>query len=272
MATRIRILQVAIAVVNLVIAALLVTSVWPFPSGNFKVDLPSPNEISWTYAGGLVHVVAPYTIDNGGFYDVDDLTIRYRVLNWSSYEITAATISMGTVPAGRVTTSSLDFTFDLLRLYRDGATWMVFNDDLLRFYVEVSCLYTSRLIKFEASYQVSVFWEALIQSWGVSGVRYPSSYPGPPAPFSVSIDYWLETSNLLAPLSPAQVTVVYFGNETELGRAQTTVMLGGNNSGTVSLDLTLGYYTSYSVELRILVADFVISERYEAPPPPGVSL
>lgn len=265
MAARTRILQLAIAVVNLVIVALVLTSVWPFPSGKFNVDLPSPNEVSWTYANGLVHIVAPFSIDNSWIYDVDDLTIRYSVLNWSSYQITANTIVVGNIPAGQVTNSALDFTFDLLELYENDAQWMVFNDDILRFYLEVSCFYTAKLVKFDASYQVSVFWEALIQSWGVSDVEYPSSPPMPPSPFSVSVDYWLQTSDILASLPPAQVTVIYYGNDTELGRTQTTVVLGGNNTGTVTLDITPAYYTNYSIELRIRVADFAFSERYEAP-------
>lgn len=264
MAARTRLIQLSIAIVNLLIAALVFTSVWPFPSGDFKVDLPSASEISWTYEGGIVHIVAPFTIDNSWIYDVDDLSIYYLVTNYTGYRIANQTMPIGVIPAGQVTESSLDFTFDLLQLYESGAVSMVFTDDLLTFYVEVSCMYTAKLVKFFASYQVSVPWDALIQSYGVSDFRYPSTLPPPGDPISVEIDYWLHTSDLLAGLPAAEVTLSYYGNETLLGSATTTITLGGNYSDTISIDFTPAYYTSYRIELAIDVAGFELRESVAA--------
>jgi len=260
MAARTRLIKLSIAIVNLLIAALVFTSVWPFPSGDFKVDLPSASEISWTYEGGIVHIVAPFTIDNKWIYDVDDLSVYYLVTNYTGYRIAEDRMPMGVIPAGQVTDSSLDFNFNLLQLYRDGAASMVFNDDLLTFYVEVSCLYTAELIRFFASYQVSVPWDALIQSYGVSDFRYPSTLPPLGDPISVDIDYWLHTSDLLAGLPAAEVTLSYYGNETLLGSASTTITLGGNYSDTVNIDVTPAYYTGYRIELAIDVASFELRE------------
>jgi hypothetical protein len=275
MAARIRFLQLAIAVVNLSIVVLAFTSIWPFPSGDFKVDLPSASEVTWTYADGVVQVHAPYTIDNGGFYDVSQLTLSYLVTNYSHHEIMKKTINIGDIPAGTVKSSSLDFDFDLIGLYNGGAQWMVFNDDLLNFHVDVSCYYTMKLVKFDASYQVSVPWDALIRGYGISNHTIV-----PPAaigdPMSVSVDYWLNTADLLRGLPSAQVSVRYVGDATQLGTVQTTVQLGGNHTQTVTMTIDaasyMTLYSSYSLELLIQVAGFTLTQSVSVPVPtiPGV--
>ncbi len=262
MAARTRIIQLSIAIVNILIAALVFTSVWPFPSGDFKVDLPSANEITWTYEEGRIHITAPFTIDNRWIYDVDDLSIYYRVTNYSEHQIAEERMLLGSIPAGQVTESALDFNFDLLDLYNRGAVSMVFNDDLLTFYVEVSCMYTAKLIKFFASYRISVPWEALIQDYGVDEDR--CSYT-PPSSFVVG--YWLETSDLLSRLPPADVVISVYGNDTLLGDVHTIVALGGYHEGSVTIDIpfesffedfwALGLYDHYYVTISVLGYEMV---------------
>ena len=265
MAARTRVLQLAVAVVNVVIVALVFTSVWPFPSGDFQVHLPSAHEISWTYSDGVVHVVAPYSIDNGWIYDVQDLTLKYTVSNGTQSELAGQTIVVGTIPAGRITSSTLDFQFDLLEKYSSGIDWMVFHDDMLYFFLEVSCLYTMKLIQFDATYQVSVPWDALIQGYGISDYSYTI---GPPA--SVSVSYWLNTSSLLTSLSPAQVTASYYGDATLMGQTQTTISLGGSYDGQISMDITPALASSYTVVLELQFGGYTITERHTVSAPPGV--
>ena len=270
MAARTRLLQLAISVVNLSIVVLVFTSIWPFPSGDFNVHLPSASEVTWTYADGIVRVHAPYTIDNGGFYDVSQLALYYIVTNYTHYEITKRTINIGDIPAGTVLPSSLDFDFDLMTLYNSGAQWMVFNDDLLNFYVEVSCYYTMELVKFDASYQVSVPWDALIRGYGIS--NYTITAPAAIGdPMFASVDYWLNTADILNSVPPANVIVRYMGDSAQLGTIQTTVELGGNHTQTVGMVIDSTSYmtphSTYSLELLIQVAGFTLSRSVSVPAP-----
>jgi hypothetical protein len=269
MAAREGLLKFGIAAVNLVIVALMFTSIWPFPHGDFKVDLPSANEISWSYSGGVVHVIAPYSIDNGGYYDVKDLVLSYSVVNITGYPLADQRIPIGDVPAGQVTSSDLDFNFDLLRLFNDGALGMVFSDDLLRFRIDVSCLYTMKLVKFDATYQVSVPWEALIKGYGIDWQA--SNLPDPPT-FShlppYNIVYWLDTSDLLVGLPAAQVTLTVVGTTSNApATGTTTIQLGGNNTGSVTFDPTLlAFYTSITaLRVDVQVADFSWAVQYPIP-------
>lgn len=249
----------AIALVNVAIIGLAFTSIWPFPHGDFKVDLPSPSEISWTYSNGVVHVLAPFSVDNGGIYDVSGLQIHYAVTNVTGYPLAGQNIEIGDIPAGQITSSQIDFSFDLLRLYNDGALGMVFSDDLLKFAVDVSCFYTMKLVKFDASYQVSVPWDALIQGYGIdwAASNIPHTSPPPAPPYTV--EYWLATSDLLSGLPPAQVTLTVVGATTgPLATGTTTIQLGGNHTGTVTFDATtlLSYTQVDGIHYDVNVAGF----------------
>ena len=271
MAARTRSLQLAIAVVNIVIAALVFTSIWPFPSGDIKIDLPSAPEVSWTFDDGVVHVTAPFSIDNGGFWDIEDLVVRFEVTNYSLAPLFNDTIHYGTIKVGDVLTSSLDFEFDLLERYNQGITWMVFNWDMLNFYVEVSCGYTKKLVKFDATYEVSVVWDPLVQSYGLLNDTCTYSRATTSGPVSVSIDYWLATSEILSSLPTAELTVNLAANSTDLSQTQTTIQLGGNYSDVISMD----FYphadpnATYSMTLTVEFGGFPpMSRTYVLPPLP----
>ncbi len=263
MAARTRLLQLAVAVVNITIVALVFTSVWPFPSGDFKVHLPSAHEITWTFADGIVHVTAPFSIDNGWIYDVNSLAVSYQVTNGSRSELASQSILVGDIPAGRITNSELDFTFDLLAKYNSGIDWMIFHEDMLYFYLEVSCWYTMKLIQFDATYQVSVPWDALIQSYGITNYSFS---PGPPV--TSWVNYTLNTSRLLSSLPPAQVTVSYYGNETLMGQTSTTIPLGGPNAGVIATALAPVIATNYTVLLEIQFGGFTVTQQYPLSIPP----
>lgn len=255
MAARTRVLQLAIAVVNLSLIALAFTSIWPFPHGDFKVHLPQAKDVSWSYQNGLVHVTAPYSIENGGFYDVDGLVISYNVTNVTGYPLAGNTFELGRIPKGSVTSGALDFTFDLLRFYNSGAQWMVFHDDIIRFDIHVSCYYTMKLVKFDASYTTGVTWDALIKSWAI---QRPSSLPTPGTPYPIT--FWLNTSSLLRGLPPAQLNVSFSRDGQLLGWGETGIQLGGDRQGVVNVNMISGFNPaipgSYTYAWSIRVMDY----------------
>lgn len=260
MALRSSLLKLAIAATSLSIVALTLSSIWPFPSGQFKVDLPSPNEVRWSYLNGVVTVTAPYSVDNGGIYDVDDLTVFYRVTNTTGEVIASHRSESVFLPAGQVTTSTLEFTIDVLDLYRRNFTRMVFDFDYLYFYVEVSCHYTMRLVKFDADYHVDVLWDPLIRSWDVGDVT-----PWPPTSGQVSIPYWLNTSRLLSGLPPASATFTLFGIDasnarTQLSTTTAAIQLGTDYNGAVTITVPslIPLYDRYEIVYSATVADFGI--------------
>jgi hypothetical protein len=263
MAVRTRFLQIGVALVNIAILALVFTSVWPFPSGEFKVDLPNANDITWTYSDGVVEVVAPYSIDNGWIYDVDDLVISYTVTNISGKILSQAAIDVGTVPANRVTNSHFDFSFDLMKFYNEGGMGMIFRDDTLHLDVIVSCMYTMKLIKFEASYEAIVPWDALIRSYGIPPGTTEHPNPGWTGT-QVYVDYYIETSHILASLgSVSAVVSIDDGDGNQLlAPISQSITLGRNYSGTLAFTPTVPATFPASVVVHVQILGYQFYMRW----------
>jgi hypothetical protein len=266
MAARTRVLQLAIALVNLSLIALAFTSIWPFPHGDFKVHLPQAKDVTWSYENGLVHVSAPYTIDNGWIYDVDNLVISYSVTNNTRYQLAGDTLDLGKIPKGSIVPGALDFTFDLLGFYRNGTRWMVFNDDILNFDIHVSCYYTMRLVKFDASYSTGVTWDALIRSWAVERPSLSSLLAhGSPYP----VNYWLNTSDLLNGLPPAQINVSFSRDGELLGWGLSDIQLGGDRTGIVNVNILPGANLTipgnYTLAYEIRVMEYPLTGSWTIP-------
>jgi len=254
MAVRTRFLQIGIAIVNVAIVALVFTSVWPFPSGEFKVDLPSTNDITWSYsrADGCIHVVAPFSIDNGWIYDVDDLAISYMVTNMSNVVLAQDVIRFDSIPAGRVTDSRMDFAFNITDFYNDGGLGMVFADDSLHFEIDVSCLYTMKLIKFEASYFADVPWDALIQEYDVTDVSFTGS--------QVVVDYFVTTSSMLRSLGNVPMTLMVYSDGTPLcNPILTDIDLGTRSEDSITFTPLVPPSLTGPYEVRFTVLGFQFS-------------
>ncbi|UCE80963.1 MAG: hypothetical protein JSV94_00530 [Methanobacteriota archaeon] len=257
MASRTRALGVSVAAVNVVIFILAFTSIYPFPAGDFKIDLPTASEVVWTYDSGEVTVTAPFTIDNGGYYSVADLLIEYRVSNYTGLAIAEDMLEIGTMKAGTVTSGEIVFAFDLADMYARGLTWMIFNDDLLEFVVEVSCYYTMKLVKFDAVYSVSIPWDALIQS-----VRVGDPWIDPMDPQTIVVDYNLVTSDILQ--GSTTVHAELFDDGVIVSESDETVSLGRSVTGTLEFSVPLGSVPD-SVVVEFTIPGIPVVASYEFP-------
>ncbi len=253
MAARIRILQLAIALVNLLIFALAFTSLWPFAAGDFKVDLPTAGEVEWGYDDGVVSVVAPYTITNGGYYDVADLVISYDVTNVTGDHVASDVIEIGTIAAGSVMDDALEFSIDLQDLYDRGFVSMVFDYDYLDFVVDVSCKYTMKLIDFRAEYTVGVPWDPLIQDVTVDDVSYDIGTQ------RLVVDYHMVTSDLLS--GDATLHAMLYNGLLFVSEDYETVSLGGSHAGTLFFDVPLGS-TPDRVLFEAQIGGFTFEQTY----------
>jgi len=190
-----RLLRIVISIVNIAIAVLVITSVWPFVTGGFSVDLPQLDDIDWGYAGGLVTMSAPVTVYNGGFYSIDDVVIRATVTNSTGFELINVTENWGRIPAGSVFGENVDFSIDLQRLVSSGAYWIIFNSDFFEIEMTISCRYTLGLIGFSAEYNLPYSWDGLIIDMGFERGELISPSPGT---YQISQPYYIWTNSILS--------------------------------------------------------------------------
>jgi len=260
MAAKVRVLQVAIGVVNFLIFVLAFTSIWPFPNGDFKIDLPEPNDVDWSYDEGRVHITAPYSVDNGGFYDVDDLVLSYRITNSTGAAVASDTFELGILPAGQITSGTLDFYLDLLELYQQGIVWMIFNDDWLNLRISVSCFYTMKLIEFDALYSVTVPWDALIRDLQFEGLELDPDGEG------LTVSYRLETSPLLDGMA-CGVSFTYLDDGVPVAAGAQNIVLGQIDYS-IHLDISGALIpgTGGTLLVELQLDGLTVEQELEVPP------
>lgn len=235
MSTTYQTLRISISMINIAIMVMIILAAWPFVTGDFGVDVPTQNDVAWSYSDGNITVSAPIGIRNGGFYDVNDVVVKMSVENETHYSIINSTNDWGTISAGSHVSRSVVFTVDLKKLLADGSTYMIFHPDSFVVDVEISAKYLLGLIIFTADYQVVYPWEGLIRDMGF---LTPSLYNDTGA-YGVKVPYWLDTNRLLVGLGGDYS--VSLRNGTGINVADTTqhVNFGTNYSGNLSLNTNL---------------------------------
>jgi hypothetical protein len=235
MSTTYQTLRISISMINIAIMVMIILAAWPFVTGDFGVDVPTQNDVAWSYSDGNITISAPIGIRNGGFYDVNDVVVKMSVENETHYLIINSTNDWGTISAGSHVSRSVVFTVDLKKLLADGSTYMIFHPDSFVVDVEISAKYLLGLIIFTADYQVVYPWEGLILGMGFGT---PSLY-NHTGTYGAEVPYYLNTNHLLAGFGGD--FAVSLRNGTGINVANTTqhVNFGTNYSGNLSLNTNL---------------------------------
>lgn len=247
-------MRILVSIANIAVAAIVVLSIWPFVTGEFGVDLPTANEVSWTYSNGNLTLAAPIRINNGGFYDVNDVVVYASARNQTGYEIFNSTSDWGTIPAGSIVPERLSFTLDLPKLLRDRSDWMIFHPDTFDVHVTISAKYTLRLVLFTADYQVPIPWDGLIQAMGFGTPSLVNSS----GIYGVQVPYYIQTSELLHGLSGEFSISLRNGTGTTISTVAQGVTLGINYSNVLSLGANYTAAMDLLMNNQTLTAEIIV--------------
>jgi len=152
---------------KIAISLLIVLSLIPFVTGDFKVDLPGSSDFNRSYQDGQFVFAGPVRICNGGVYDISDVTVDYQIENATGHQLTNKTVEWGTLSARSVTTRMLVFSIDYDDIMADSevrGNWMLFHPDSLTINVEISASYALGLIAFSVESQIAFPWNGLMFS------------------------------------------------------------------------------------------------------------
>jgi hypothetical protein len=155
--------RTAVLSFKLAISALIVLSVMPFVTGDFKVDLPGPSSFNQSFQDGQFVFAGPVKISNGGVYDVSDVTVDYQIDNSTGHRLTEKSVEWGILSARSEVTRMLIFSIDYESLIAES-DWMLFHRDSLSINVEINASYTLGLISFSIESQMALPWNGPIFS------------------------------------------------------------------------------------------------------------
>jgi len=210
-ATRLGIISVKILV--LIIIAL---SILPFLTGNITVDFDTDGDTDWTYDDGVVRMTSPFTVDNQGFFDINDMVVEFALRDGNGDLIMDGQSVPMSAPAGRETDLQLQIEFDLNDLPSDMMCDMVFNGTELEFMVGFSARYTLDLVQAGAEIVSDMEWDAMLSQMEIDEMAAYPGYDG--MDYYMQIPYSFQARGMVEG-EPILLTIVFsdsFGYEEEV--------------------------------------------------------
>jgi len=226
-------LRAVIGALNLIVAALVATSLYPVVTGSFKLILPEDKDVSWEIEGEELILKTNFTIDNGGFYDITDVDVFLRVSNRTGKEIIADSLRIDVIKSMSRHVQAVEVPIKLRTFIKEGLDYLVFENDVLKMHVDINAKYTFRIVEFSGWCDICKNWTALIGDIIVDEKNVSASYDGKFAklhvPYEVTTAGWLEGT--------VTVLVNLFNGTNEfISTNATTVQLGGKRSGAVDFE------------------------------------
>ena len=151
----------SIIAVDLLIAAIIVLSILPLVTGEVTVDLPEDGIGEPIVTDDVVTLTVPVDIHNGGYFDIQDLRLRFRVSDGGQL-LTEQATPASNVPAGQTEHLDLTLTLDLNEIPEEKLQDLVFNSTVLDVEVSLEVGYSLGLVKASATAHQEIEWEPMI--------------------------------------------------------------------------------------------------------------
>ncbi len=253
--------------VSVIFMVFVMSVLYPFIVGNFKVVPPSYKDVSYEIEDNFLVVKAPITIINEGLYDVNDLNIEMTLKN-SSYIFAYNSQSFGKIPAGAGRIIYISLPIDLLKLLQaevSSGYYHFFNNDNFDFLVNVKCKYALNTINVVIHYDREYLWEALIKEieiyWEDATVNYVDNKT------YLTIPFLLDTAKILRGSGEVDVALIT-DNGKNIGSGSTEIQLGNRYRGNLEIEindyseLQKQQYLTLKLTLKFLGLEIVQSFRY----------
>jgi len=250
-------LRIFIVLFNIAVAALVLTSIWPFAMGQFQIDLPDDDDVEWFYEDGIVTMVAPIRITNGGLYAVRDVNVTVTVTNSSDFVIVNSTEYWGTIKAGSDISRSITLSIDVNQLIESEAYWMIFNPDYLDVEIFLKCKYTLKLVKFRATYQITMPWDGLIRDMGFGSPQIVNASGN----YSLRVPFYVWTNELLSGRGSFSATAYNDTSVTSISSSSANINLGENYSGVLEFQVAPEVAFDLLFRNQTLTTEIVITFR-----------
>lgn len=252
------VLKIAIIVINLLIAIISITSLYTVASGEFNVLLPEKDDISWEIQDDQFVFTTNVTIQNGGLYSVEDLTISIKLveedLNYSLIEFNHI---VETIPrqTDHVELLEIPLDLDFNDWIEAGLDKLIFEDSTLHLSVNVEAYYTMKLVRFYADYTLESPWSAPIRQYEIFPSEIVPNFDNDDIAFE--LPYRLHTADWLT--GDITLDAAIRNNNGKISKATETIPLGVDYYDSLLFIIDSSDSLSLLTESQTLFIDITIS-------------
>jgi hypothetical protein len=187
--------RLGIIAVNIVIALIIILAVIPLATGGLDVNVPNSNESSWTLDGQILHLSAPVSVYNGGFYDIEDFSLRMQVVDESGNEIMDDRSIPANLRAGKTTPVPLELSLDIGNLSQEAKRKIVFEGASFNISLSIEAHYIMKLMKLGIAVEDEMHWDPLINEYRIDQSQIRYEYSG--SQIVMIVPYYISTSQMV---------------------------------------------------------------------------
>lgn len=220
--------RLGIIAVNIVIALIILLAVIPLATGGLDVNVPSSNESSWTLDGQVLHLSAPVSVYNGGFYDIEDFSLRMQVVDESGNEIMDDRSIPANLKSGNTTDVPLQLSLDIGNVSQEAKRKIVFDGALFNISLNIEAHYIMKLMKLGIAVEDEIRWDPLINEYRIDQSQIRFEYSG--SQIEMIVPYFISTSQMVYGYE-INVTSELRNSTSVLGEGSDQVTLTPSTSG-----------------------------------------
>jgi len=167
---KMKLFRVAILIANIAISLFVASLV--YSASTLRFGFPSGVETSTR--GSLYVIRAPFSVTNGGLYDISDLDIGIELKNSTGYTFFENDTIVNVIKAQTTHHDAVVLAINYTDLYVKNAYYNLFHSDTFKLIVAVKCAYAKPMIGFQADVSQEMSWTAPLVDFKIT-VGAPSS-------------------------------------------------------------------------------------------------
>ncbi|MCG7843801.1 MAG: hypothetical protein MIO90_00030, partial [Methanomassiliicoccales archaeon] len=132
----------------------------------------------WSFDDGVVTMNAPMIVENNGFFDIDDVAVKFVLMDQNGKVLVRSDSDGTDIPAGGRTALDLGISLDLNDISRDELANIIFNGSDLRFEIGISAKYSLDLVRGSVTATSDLNWDPMVRDMDIRTEEAVPVYDG----------------------------------------------------------------------------------------------
>ncbi len=239
--TRLRIFKIVSSIFTTIVVILFILAVHssfldPLMNQEMFIELPSEDDIIWSFEDDTLLAETSLTMENNGFYSMQDIEIRYDLFGLDR-ELFSDTIRVDSLSTGERREIPVSMAIQIDDFEDEVIEDLVFNETDLEVRSHLTARYPFSLMNLDLRYDEILRWDGLVQ---ILEFEYQeasvSSLPDQDGSI-LSIPYEVETNELLEGDADVDITMYDETMTTVYSTHQITVPLGQRHREDLTFEL-----------------------------------
>ncbi|MFO8110457.1 MAG: hypothetical protein R6U17_08085 [Thermoplasmata archaeon] len=225
-----------LAVIIMFVLAIYSSFLNPLINRSPFVELPSEDDIDWSFDEETLLVETVLTMENDGFYEMQDIQMDFDLFGFDR-TLYSETVSVESLGIGEKRDEPMSFAINLNDFDDDEIEEFVFNRCDFKVSTRMTAKYPLSLMQLKMAYEETIQWDGVVLSLEFDHERaFVNSLPDQEGSV-LTIPFEVETNDLLEGDANVFITMYDQSKDTVYSTEDISIPLGGYESHELSFEL-----------------------------------